>query len=93
MLLPAAVALLFIAFLYFLARGEREARLYLQHLKTSPLERYLALYGMPLISALGGFLLHVLLLWGLGCSIASMGAGVALLPIGIAALLFTRIRS
>ncbi|CAI8417446.1 MAG: Uncharacterised protein [Cryomorphaceae bacterium] len=93
MLLPAAVALLFIAFLYFLARGEREARLYLQHLKTSPLERYLALYGLPLISALSGFLLHVLLLWGFGCSIATMGAGVALLPIGIAALLFIRIRS
>lgn len=93
MLLPAAVALLFISFLYFLARGEREARLYLQHLKTSPIERYLALYGLPLISALSGFLLHVLLLWGFGCSIASMGAGVALLPIGSAALLFTRIRS
>ena len=93
MLLPAAVALLFIAFMYFLARGEREARRYLHDLKVPPLTQFFALYGMPLFSALIGYALHVLVIQWFEFPLAIHSAWLAILPTAIAAVLFTRIRS
>jgi len=93
MLVPLAIAILFVAFMYFLARTEREARSFLVQLKTPRMLRYLSLYGLPILFALFGYAIHLLIFYSVDLGVSLLQALLALIPIALSTLILTRIRS
>ena len=85
--LPLSVALLFIAFVFYLGRGERDALRYLKVIKTPAVTRYVALYGLMLFFACLGVLLHFVVLSGLEYEPTLTESVSSLIFVGLSAIM------
>lgn len=85
--LPLSVALLFIAFVFYLGRGERDALRYLKVIKTPPMVRYVTLYGLMLIFACLGVLLHFFVLSALEYTPSLLESAASLISLGLSAIM------
>lgn len=85
--LPISVALLFLAFVYYLGKSERDALRFLKVIKTPVPLRYVTLYGLMLIFTCLGVVIHFAVLNALGYSPTLVESVASFFLVGLSALM------